>query len=302
MFSWDGAPMTKTLRVAVSWGVCCATVWSQATIPPTAPRELPPKNQWVSPRGTVGHPAGASCHSEVVRGAHRSIQVNVDEKGCNIVGDAANEPSIAVSATDPRKIVIGWRQFNSVSSDFREAGWAYSHDGGHTWVFRGSLDPGVFGTDPVLAAGPEGEVYYLSLGVGLRLFKSFDGGTTWPQYTQISPFFLDKPWITTDLSNGPGRGHIYVANVDFFSRSTDGGGSFNGGYGYFPLFPTMSVDPWGNLFMVGDAGCAMVSYSVQWEMMLPIFFEVGCVSCSTNADLETTTALNPNPEGLLDQT
>src|SRR6058998_1096754 len=45
-----------------------------------------------------------------------SYQVNVDAQGNNIVGDAANEPSIAVDPTDGNKMTIGWRQFNSVRS------------------------------------------------------------------------------------------------------------------------------------------------------------------------------------------
>jgi hypothetical protein len=40
-----------------------------------------------------------------------SYQVNVDANGNNIVGDAANEPSIAVDPTNGNKITIGWRQF-----------------------------------------------------------------------------------------------------------------------------------------------------------------------------------------------
>ena len=50
-------------------------------------------------------------------GAFISYQVNVDAQGNNIVGDAANEPSIAVDPTDGNKMTIGWRQFNSVSSE-----------------------------------------------------------------------------------------------------------------------------------------------------------------------------------------
>src|SRR5689334_1748325 len=45
-----------------------------------------------------------------------SYQVNVDSNGNNIVGDAANEPSICVNPTNLNKMSVGWRQFNSVSS------------------------------------------------------------------------------------------------------------------------------------------------------------------------------------------
>ena len=46
-------------------------------------------------------------------GAFVSYQVNVDANGNNIVGDAANEPSISVDPTDGNKMAIGWRQFDT---------------------------------------------------------------------------------------------------------------------------------------------------------------------------------------------
>ena len=55
-----------------------------------------------------------------------TTQVNVDANGQNILGDAANEPSIAVDPTNHNIITIGWRQFNTVSSNFRQAGYGYT--------------------------------------------------------------------------------------------------------------------------------------------------------------------------------
>ena len=52
-----------------------------------------------------------------------TAQVNIDENGMNIVGDAANEPSIAVDPTNPDRIVIGWRQFDTTENSFRQAGY-----------------------------------------------------------------------------------------------------------------------------------------------------------------------------------
>src|SRR5437763_4810620 len=46
-------------------------------------------------------------------GYFTSYQVNADSNGNDIAGDAANEPSIGVDATNPNKMSIGWRQFNS---------------------------------------------------------------------------------------------------------------------------------------------------------------------------------------------
>src|SRR5919197_5568038 len=55
-------------------------------------------------------------------GPYTSYQVNVNANGNNIVGDAANEPSICVDPTNRNKMSIGWRQFDSVASNFRQAG------------------------------------------------------------------------------------------------------------------------------------------------------------------------------------
>src|SRR5881275_2187781 len=77
-------------------------------------------------------------------GVFVSYQVNVDANGNNIVGDAANEPSIAVNPTDGNKIAIGWRQFDTYTSSFRQAGWAYTTNAGITWNFPGVLEDNVF--------------------------------------------------------------------------------------------------------------------------------------------------------------
>src|SRR5215470_11053830 len=81
-----------------------------------------------------------------------SFQVNVDANGNNILGDAANETSITVDPTDHNKMAIAWRQFNSVQSDFRQAGYGYTTDGGTTWTFPGVLQNNVFRSDPVLSS------------------------------------------------------------------------------------------------------------------------------------------------------
>src|SRR4051794_20759660 len=79
-----------------------------------------------------------------------SQQVNVNFQGMNITGDAANEPSICVDPTNRSKMAIGWRQFDSVSSNFRQSGYGYSFDGSGSWTFPGVLEPNVFRSDPVL--------------------------------------------------------------------------------------------------------------------------------------------------------
>lgn len=198
----------------------------------------------------------AACEP-VVRDGFVSVQVNVDHRGFNKVGDAANEPSIAIDPTDPRKMVIGWRQFDTIESDFRQAGYAYSHDAGHTWVFTGALTPGVFGSDPVLAAGPDGEIYYLSINRDeMRLFKSINGGVSWSDPKQIAPFLVDKPWMTTDRTDGVGRGNVYIsAGILHMVRSSDGGQTFTDSIEIQPPgFPTLNVGPEGRVYVTGLGG------------------------------------------------
>ena len=116
-------------------------------------------------------------------GTATSVQVNVTAGGANILGDAANEPSLAVDPTHPDRMAIGWRQFDTVSSNFRQAGWGYSQDGGRTWHFAGILQPGIFRSDPVLGFDAQGAFYYASLTqdgsqLPCSVFKSTNGGVS----------------------------------------------------------------------------------------------------------------------------
>jgi hypothetical protein len=266
--------MSTTLRLLVMAVAWAPGALGQSEPQLTTPHERPPVHPWM-PRPAVA-PAGVIQHcGPWVRDGYRSIQVNVDARGCNVVGDAANEPSIAVSATDPRRIVIGWRQFNSVASDFREPGWAYSHDGGHTWVFRGSLDPGVFGSDPVLASGPDGEVYYLTIGGAqpgeTRLFRSNDSGLTWALPTQAVPYFYDKPWFTIDTTEGVGRGNIYVTRPGGgVFRSTDAGRTFEYVSGFPYSGETIAVDEMGTVYLAtSNSGDVHVYFTASGALKDP---------------------------------
>ena len=98
-------------------------------------------------------------------GVFTSFQANVDASGNNILGDAANEPAIAVDPTDSNKMMIAWRQFDSIQSDFRQGGWGYTTDGGVHWTFPGVLEPGVFRSDPVTHSDETG-TFSISVFVG----------------------------------------------------------------------------------------------------------------------------------------
>ena len=194
-------------------------------------------------------------------------QVNVDAAGNNIVGDAGNEPSLAVDPTAPNRMVIGWRQFDTIQSGFRQAGWAYSRDGGRSWAFPGAIEPGVYRSDPVLAADAEGDFYYASVTRNypsfsdwrVHVFKSTDGGVTWGP--RADGFGGDKPWMAIDPTDGIGRGNIYLTWKDpaccgqrTFSRSTDGGRSFGGPYWISPDIVARLARPGSGMAAVGPGG------------------------------------------------
>src|SRR4051812_41191372 len=146
-------------------------------------------------------------------GVFVSYQVNVDVSGNNIVGDAANEPSIAVDPTDGNKMTIGWRQFNSVQSDFRQGGWGYTTDAGITWSFPGVLENNVFRSDPVLDSDDTGNVSYLSLRETFYddIWRSTNGASSWTRLTFGDVSGGDKQWLTIDRTNGTGHGFLYQA-------------------------------------------------------------------------------------------
>src|SRR6266446_7976372 len=115
-----------------------------------------------------------------------SFQVNVDANHQNILGDAANEPSIAVDPTNPSRMTIGWRQFNTVNSNFRQGGWGFTTDGGLTWTFPGVLQDNVFRSDPVTQSDEIGNFFFLSLQSNVNqsffcddLWRSTNGGLSW---------------------------------------------------------------------------------------------------------------------------
>ena len=193
-------------------------------------------------------------------GPYVSIQANVSAPGANITGDAANEPSLVVDPTAPNRMAMGWRQFDNVSSDFRQAGFGFSRDGGRTWTFPGTLETGVFRSDPVLDTDADGNFYYMSLKPTLLmdLFKSADGGATWG--APVPAFGGDKEWMAIDRTGGSGRGHIYSSwqlaspfSPNQFTRSIDDGASFEppSALPSRPFFGTLTVAADGALYLCG---------------------------------------------------
>ena len=197
-----------------------------------------------------------------------SRQVNVDASGQNIPGDAANEPSLCVDPTNPYRIAIGWRQFDTTNSNFRQSGVAYTTNGGLNWTFPGNLDPGTFRSDPVLASDANGVFYYLGISnantFACDLLRSTDGGATWQPVN--SALGGNKEWMAIDTTSGPGRGNIYQIWSPFynvynnpnriFTRSIDSGNNWMPAIGLpqSPYFGTIAIGPNGEVYNFGTVG------------------------------------------------
>ncbi len=194
------------------------------------------------------------------------IQINTDAGNFDIPGDAANEPSFAISPVDSDIMITGWRQFDTINSDVRFAGYAYSHDGGQTWMNAGPLDAPPFSgsnanqSDPVLAVNLSGSFYYNSLIFrsnkdGQVVYGSDDGGLTWGTPSYITLGFADKNWYAIDQSGVSDHHYCIWGNTDiWFTRSIDGGvswpnaGAINDFSDGFNLFSQVATGPDGELY------------------------------------------------------
>lgn len=264
-------------------------------------------DEYIPPRAGAGDGVAGGT-TTVERDGFVSVQVNVNMNGMNILGDAANEPSLAVDPTAPGRIVIGWRQFDTVDNNFRQAGWAFSTNGGQSWerVSPGVIEPGIFRSDPVLGVDADGVFHYYSLGTPggafcCDVFSSVNGGMSWGPGSFA--YGGDKGWMTIDRTNGMGRNHIYTTwnrtfSCDFgdFVRSTNCGFSFEepivlpGG----PFWGTLSVGPDGELYICGNGFIVMRSDNAKNPNVTPTFEQV--VGVNLGGVLVSGGA--PNPGGL----
>ncbi len=272
----------------------------------------------VDPMSLASPKSAAAALSLVIAAAafaQSPVQVNVSAIGLNIVGDAANEPSLAVDPTNPRRMAIGWRHFDTISSNAREAGYGWSEDGGRTWHFPGVLENNVFRSDPLLASLSDGTFLYCSMlqNYYCQMFRSDNGGQSWP--SSVPSYGGDKSWMAVDLTNGPSRDHVYLHWSTEenpypgtpFVRSIDGGLTFDA--------PVPMADPirWGTL-AVGAAG----ELFIAGVRSLPLDSDTFLFTRSDNArdPSQTVTftqprviamgggmpwAVGPNPSGLLAQ-
>jgi hypothetical protein len=135
-------------------------------------------------------------------------------------------------------------------------GFSLSTNGGTSFVDHGKRAPidslDSFNGDNVVAAGPDGDFFYVSDGSerqgfrnSISVSRSTDGGKSWSAPSDAAAGvphlfpdgFFDKPWLAVDTSTSPSRGHVYVTWSDFsftgfstalwVARSTDRGVSWS---------------------------------------------------------------------------
>ena len=252
-------------------------------------------------------------------GLFTSYQVNVDANGNNIVGDAANEPSICMDVRNRARMAIGWRQFNTYTSNFRQAGWAYTTDSGIHWAFPGVLQNNIFRSDPVTNSDEVGNFFYLSLQSSQSLsffcddiWRSANGGQTW---TEQSPdrgaHGGDKEWFTIDrtpTSIGHGFQYqfwtgLFTCDGGEFSRSTDGGVSWQTPV-HIPNSPqwgTLDVASSGYLYIgggnTGNGFWCIRSTNARNSNVTPTFDQITIVNMGGSIVYGGTV----NPDGLCGQ-
>jgi hypothetical protein len=237
-------------------------------------------------------------------------QVNVASNGNNIIGDAANEPSLAVDPTNPNRIVLGWRHFDAVDSDFRQAGYGYSINGGYDWRFPGVLNPGIFRSDPVLDFDSQGNFYYNSLQSGFNcdVFSIRDGGVIWGD--PVSANGGDKQWMRIDKTGGPSSGHNYAYwNRSFttctgsFTRSTDAAVSFESCEEIpgNPFWGTLAVDADANLYLTGRIASQEIVLLKSTNAKDPTVEVTFDSSTFVNLDGTLNVGAPINPSGLVGQ-
>jgi hypothetical protein len=307
----DRDPARTLTLLALTAILFCLTAAASSPCLAAPDDALPPLEVLDDPPGIPAEAPPGAERSEPVRfRQYTANQVNVGPGGINIPGDAANEPSIAVNPLEPNKMAIGWRQFDTVSSNFRQAGRAYSTDGGRTWTFPGVLDPGVFRSDPVLGSDKNGTFYYSSLKSDflVDMYRSTDNGFSW--LPPVPAYGGDKQWIGIDRTDGIGSGNVYQSwsttgsccGDRIFTRSVDGAQTFETPVTIpnLPVWGTLAVAPDGTLFVsgtrFGSPFYVARSANAQNPAETPTF-QSALVDMGGGLEFST----GPNPGGLLGQ-
>ncbi len=144
----------------------------------------------------------------------------------NISNDPApqNEPSVKISRKDPTRVVAAWRDFRlGVDPNaIRRVAYSYSTDAGETWAVPVLLDstfiPNGYtkNSDPAVATDTDGVFYISTIALSsnnqiIAVYKSTDGGVTFPSAVSATTVISDKEYITCDFTPGsPYNNTLYM--------------------------------------------------------------------------------------------
>lgn len=129
-----------------------------------------------------------------------------------------SETDIAIDPTDPNHLIGG---SNSISSDGAMRVYE-SFDGGQTWTNSklplAAAPVNGFTSDPAVTFDKKGNAYYSFLGIDsqgnqtslVNLVKP-KGTTQWGGMTTVPNVNADKNFMTSDMTNGPNSGNVYIA-------------------------------------------------------------------------------------------
>jgi hypothetical protein len=175
------------------------------------------------------------------------VMVN-DPSGDGLFNTTQSETSVARIGS---VFVVGFNDSGDFSSASSFTGYAYSTDGGATFVDAGVLAPvagGVNSGDPALAVDGSGNFYFATLAqdaasnsfIGVAKSTSTSPAVTFGPPVLIPGLdpngFQDKELIAVDATGGVLDGNVYVVWTEFpstggtrimFSRSTDGGVTYS---------------------------------------------------------------------------
>jgi hypothetical protein len=216
----------------------------------------------------------------------QNVQVTYDTSANN----ARSESSVAINPNNPNQIVAASKKFADIQTyDFTLAT-EYSTDGGKTWRASPALSlpkGATVMTDPTLAWDDSNNVFLVGLTgynppgwttIGIVIYKSSDGGSTWSAPNPIHYSAADdKQWAAGDsYPMSPFHGHVYTVwddNGIAFARTTDHGATWTGTSGAAAgapiasgtFYPEITVSDTGAAYVVSTDTASLVAMTVSTD-------------------------------------
>lgn len=138
-----------------------------------------------------------------------------------------HEITMAASPTDAQKLLACSMIFDSKDASRHVVAYS-SFDGGRSWMVGLEVDRANFVGDPTCAYGPDGAAYLSALALSsvevpdheMLVYRSTDGGRSWSEQAVLP--FIDRQWLTFDLTQGPRRGLLYLHGNAVRDQTVDG--------------------------------------------------------------------------------